>query len=221
MITASGTLSGDLTYLDDSNNLDTLAPGQTSQPIPVSFPDDCADGGPATPALATLTYKAQTITAKVVSASAGSSTSTTGGTGGGTSNGGSSPTTTTGKTTTAQVKAALGKIGHPSDAREIRDFTKSGVFKARFAAPTAGELSITWTATVTTGTGRHRKHRTITVATGSGHPGDKGVIGVTVRLTAAGRARLKRKPHGLLITDTDRFKPAGGGWTTLTRHFSL
>ncbi len=135
---------------------------------------------------------------------------------------GSTPTTPTSSGPTAtQVKAALGTIGHPAGAQAIKALTKSGAFKARFVAPRAGTLSITWTTTVTTGHGKHRKHRNVTIATGTGHARGKGTLSVTVHLTAAGRSRLKLKPHGLAIIATDKFRPTGQSATTVTRHFSL
>ena len=68
IISAGGSLSGDLTYSDTSNNFDTLAPGQTSKPISVTLPAGCSAGAPASSATATLTYGAQSIYATIVAA---------------------------------------------------------------------------------------------------------------------------------------------------------
>jgi hypothetical protein len=138
------------------------------------------------------------------------------------------PTTTTPTTTTAssgpsaaQVSSALGGIGHPSGTKPITALIKQGTFATSFAAPSGGSLSVAWTTVVTTGKGKHKKHKTITVATGSGHASATGKLSVKIHLTAAGKALLKRKPHGVRVTDTEKFQPTGGSWTTIVKHFTL
>jgi hypothetical protein len=138
------------------------------------------------------------------------------------------PTTTTPTTTTAssgpsqaQVSSALNGIGHPSGNKAITTLIKQSAFAASFIAPSGGSLTVRWTTVVTTGKGKHKKHKTVTVGTGSGHASATGKIGVKVRLTAAGKALLKRKPHGVRVTDTEKFQPTGGSWTTIVKHFTL
>lgn len=63
VLTAQGSITGDLTYFDTSGNFDTLSPGQTSAPIPLQ-----ADYCPNTDLVATLTYGTNAITATIVEA---------------------------------------------------------------------------------------------------------------------------------------------------------
>jgi hypothetical protein len=63
VLTAQGSITGDLTYFDTSGNFDTLSPGQTSAPIPLQ-----ADYCPGTDLVATLTYGPNAITATIVRA---------------------------------------------------------------------------------------------------------------------------------------------------------
>ena len=95
--------------------------------------------------------------------------------------------------TTAQIRTDLNEVAHPSGTKAITALLKQRSFKASFTAPAAGSLSITWTTTVTTGTGRHRKHRKVTVASGSATCQRRVTRSVTVRLTAAGRSLLRRR----------------------------
>jgi hypothetical protein len=66
VISATGALSGDLTYFGTSNNLDTLTPGSTSSPLPVTLPDGGCPSGTST-ATAVLTYSSNAITATIAS----------------------------------------------------------------------------------------------------------------------------------------------------------
>jgi hypothetical protein len=71
------------------------------------------------------------------------------------------------------------------------------------------------------GTGKHKKTKTVTVATGSGRTGSATTVSVVVRVTAAGKALLKKNPSGPPITDTERFTPTEGAASTVTKTFRL
>ncbi len=73
------------------------------------------------------------------------------------------------------------------------------------------------------GTGKHKKTKTVTVATGSGRTGSATTVSVVVRVTAAGKALLKKNPSpsGLPITDTERFMATEGAASTVTKTFRL
>lgn len=122
---------------------------------------------------------------------------------------------------TAQVRAALSGIGHPSGSGAIKALIKGLSFRARFTAPSAGSLSVTWTTSVTTGRGKHRKYRPVTVASGHRHAGGAGRLAFRLHLTAAGRVLLRQKPHSLQITATAKFEPSGGTWTALVSYFTV
>jgi hypothetical protein len=141
---------------------------------------------------------------------------------------GTTTTTTTTSTTITptvpsviQIHSALNALAHPSGRKAIDALLKSGSFKTSFHAPSAGVLSIVWTTTVTVGTGKHKKHKTITIATATAHANGPGTLKETVRLTAAGRALLKKKPKGLSTKATAKFTLSGGEATTITKKFSL
>lgn len=121
----------------------------------------------------------------------------------------------------AQVRAALNGIAHPTGSRALAALIRSHSYKASFKAPSAGSLRVTWTTAVTTGTGKHKKHKTVTVASGSGTATAAGKISITMHLTAAGSTLLKRKPHDLHITAIEKFRPTGGSWAVVTKHFTL
>ena len=72
--------------------------------------------------------------------------------------------------TTRQIKSDLNKLSHPSGKKAITALLKGGSFKTSFGAPSGGSLSVVWTTIVPTGTGKHRKHKTVTVATGTASP---------------------------------------------------
>jgi hypothetical protein len=121
----------------------------------------------------------------------------------------------------AQITSALDVISHPSSKKTITALVKTGSFKVRFDAPTGGSLQVIWTATVIAGKGKHKKHKTVTIATGSANTSSPATINVTLRLTAVGKTLLKKKASGLAITATEKFKPSGQAWTSVTKKFSL
>lgn len=119
------------------------------------------------------------------------------------------------------MAAALSGLSHSSGRKAITALLKHKSFKTSFKAPSAGSVSVTWTTLVTTGKGKHKQRKTVTVAGGSWHTPVAGGISVTIHLTAAGKGLLRAKPHDLAITALERFEPSGGSWEVLTAHFRL
>jgi hypothetical protein len=98
---------------------------------------------------------------------------------------------------------------------------KSGSYKTTFHAPSAGVVTITWTTTITVGSGKHKKRETVTIATVTAHANGAGTLKETIRLTAAGKALLKKTGSRPSVTATDKFRPSGGQLTTVTKKFHL
>ncbi len=120
-----------------------------------------------------------------------------------------------------QIMSALSAIAHPSDKKAIAAVVRNGSFKASFQAPAAGSLSVTWTTRVTSGKGKHKKHKTVTIANGSASTNLTGTISVTIHLTKTGKSLLKKKPSGLSTTAIAKFKPNGLTWILATNKFNL
>jgi hypothetical protein len=316
---SNGSITGDLTYFDTAGNFDTLAPGMTSDPIPLQ-----ADYCPDTDGVAVLTYGTSAITATIVTAPTdGSDSPVISGTpsiGGvltvtspgswsaypapitysyqwvactdtdcsdisGATNSSFSPTSaqagdsvgvvvtatnTVGSTvdysnllgpvpqppatspnqptpqaptpvvttptptpstpvltafspaTAAEITSALrGIVTHPSGKKADAALVKHGDFKTSFAAPTRGSLSIVWTTNETSGTGKHKKHKTVVVAIGSARASSASTVGVEIHLTATGKTLLMKKSTGLSITATEKFTPTGGSSSSVTKKFSV
>jgi hypothetical protein len=117
-----------------------------------------------------------------------------------------------------EIPPALNGLAHPSGKKAIARLLKSGSFKTSFKPPVAGSLSVTWTAIVTTGKGKHRKQ--ITVATGSANANGTRALSLTIRLTVAGKALLKRHAT-VAATAVEQFKPRGGNWVLEIKRFRL
>lgn len=144
-----------------------------------------------------------------------------------------STTTTTTTTTTATtpsptititpalVRTALARLAHPSGKQAISLLLAHGLFKTSFRAPAPGTLSVVWTATVTTGKGKHAKHDTYVVARGKVRAGAAGLATVTIRLTGAGRRLVRKHRSSLSTTARERFLVSGSGRMTVTRRFTL
>jgi hypothetical protein len=86
----------------------------------------------------------------------------------------------------------------------------SGVYSLAFNAPSAGVLSIHWTAS---GAQASRNLKPVVVARGSRTFGASGRGIVKIRLTAAGRKLLKKR-RIVRVIDTATFRPAGGSTQT-------
>ncbi len=78
-----------------------------------------------------------------------------------------------------------------------------------------------WTTRLTTGKGKHKKTKAVTVATGTANPGNSGPLRVEIHLNGTGRSPLKKKLTGLQITAIEKFEPTGGSWTSVMKKFSL
>lgn len=122
---------------------------------------------------------------------------------------------------TGQIRSALIGLAHPSDRKEANALLKSGFFRGTFHAPSGGSLNVAWTTVVRTGTGEHKKHSTVIVATGTAHPGASGTAQLVIRLTSRGRSLLEKKLTGDVITATDKFGPDGEDRVSVTERFTL
>jgi hypothetical protein len=124
--------------------------------------------------------------------------------------------------TTKSVEAALASITHPpTSSKAIKTFAKAGSIAISFTAPSGGSANITWTATITTGKGKHKRRHKVTVATGATTAAGLGAVPVTMHLTTTARRLLKLNPHPVELTATEQFTPTGGQMTSVTRRFPL
>jgi hypothetical protein len=90
----------------------------------------------------------------------------------------------------------------------------SGRVALRFDAPTAGQLTLRWTAV----DGKRR----VTLVTATTRVTRPGMTRITVRLTAAGRALLQHRAHrSLRVRASASFRPVGGARTVRTGAFTL
>jgi hypothetical protein len=124
-------------------------------------------------------------------------------------------------TSSTQIASALNAIAYPSGEKVIAAMLRSRSFKTRFDAPSKGSLSIIWTTTVTSGKGKHKKHKTVTMASGSVSANSAGTINVALHLTGTGESLLKKKPTGLSITSTEGFRSDGLTRISVTKKISL
>jgi hypothetical protein len=122
----------------------------------------------------------------------------------------------------SQIRSTLEEIGHPSGKKATTALVKAGAYRTTFRAPASGTLSVVWTTTVTTGIGRHKKRTTVTIATGTVHPGGSGTVELTIHLTASGKALLKKNASGVGTTARETFDaPGPPPRVSVTKKFSL
>jgi hypothetical protein len=121
----------------------------------------------------------------------------------------------------SQMQSSLDGISRPSGKKAVTALEKTDVFKTVFTAPSGGTLSVVWTTKVNIGKGKHKKTKTVIVASGSEQTASASTVGVVIRLTAAGRALLKKTPSGLLLTDTEKFTTVGGIAKTVIKKFRV
>lgn len=219
----------------DAGNCDTLTPGKSftlvqggtlsgqikvggklisqGQSATEQFQSNTCSGAAKT--TATITYNATTITATIAGASGGS----TGGSGGNPSGGGG--TSTIAPALRALIRADLNRLSHPSGRRAIMLLLHRGFYRTRFSSPAAGILTVTWSASVRIGRGKHAKHRKLVIASGVAHTGPAGFVFVTIRLNSLGKRLLRTDPLGLPTIATERFLATGIGWTTVIKRFTL
>jgi len=135
------------------------------------------------------------------------------------------PTTPSTPTTSAisstQIRSALRAIAHPSGKKTINALVRTGVFKTHFDAPVGGSLTVIWKTIVTAGKGKHKKRRIITIARGFADVNSATTITVTLHLTEAGKALLKKRTSGLSTTATEKFRPYEQTLHSVTTKFAL
>ena len=129
--------------------------------------------------------------------------------------------TSTSSISSTQIRSALNAIAHPTRKKAIAALAKTGLFKAAFEAPTGGSLTVMWTTTVTAGNGKHVRHKTITLARGSASAKSATTIHVTLHLTETGKALLRKRTSGLPIIATEKFRPSGHTWISVTKRFNI
>jgi hypothetical protein len=158
-----------------------------------------------------------------------------GGAGGGGSGGGSGGTvgSTGGGTpapaqpSAAAVRSALQKVLRlGGKLASVAELLKHGGFTTSFAAPSAGHLTITWTATPPAAAGStaaaaaKHKPKPLLVASASVTLTKAGKVTVKIRLTAKGKALLKHNHH-LKVSALAAFTPAGGHPTSARKTLML
>lgn len=113
----------------------------------------------------------------------------------------------------AQIRAALSKVLKPSGkAARIKAIVKAGGYRFTFTAPSAGELGVTWYATVK---GKH-----VVVASARVVFPQAGKATVKLKLTGTGRKLLKAGECVKANTKAT-FIPSGGVATNRTESFTL
>jgi hypothetical protein len=112
-----------------------------------------------------------------------------------------------------EVRTALSKLMTPTGKlAKIPALLKAGGYTFTFKAPSAGQLSLTWSATV--------KHKKAKVASASISLKRKGTDKVKLKLTGAGRTLLKHSSH-LKLSVTSSFKPSGHAKVTSGKSIKL
>jgi hypothetical protein len=120
------------------------------------------------------------------------------------------------------IRSALNTIGHPSGKQAAAALIKSRTFSTSFPAPSAGGLHIVWTTTVTTGTGKQRKRKTVVIASGSRSAVHPGRLNIEIHLTGTGETLLKKKPSAVATTARETFDgPGAPPPVSVTKTFSL
>jgi hypothetical protein len=124
------------------------------------------------------------------------------------------------KDTTAELAKLLKQLGVGA---KFGPLLHSGGYTLTFGAPAAGKLVIGWyvvPAGAHVATAKHRHAKPTLIATGTATAGQAGNVKLTVKLTRAGRTRL-RHARRLKLTARATFTPAGGAAVTATARFAL
>jgi hypothetical protein len=112
-----------------------------------------------------------------------------------------------------EVRSALSKLLTPSGKlAKIPALLKAGGYTFAFKAPSAGKLTLTWTATV--------KHKKVKVGSASMSLKRQGTDKVKLKLSGAGRSLLKHSSH-LALKVTTSFKASGRSVVTSTKNIKL
>jgi len=148
----------------------------------------------------------------------------------------STPTTTTttptpivikSSPTAAQVKAALEKALVPSGAgAHIKALLKAGGYSSAFGAPSAGKLALDWYqvpkgARLPDARAAKPRPRSVLIASVSATITKAGKFKAKVKLSRAGRTRLRSTRRSLTLTGQGSFTPSGARQTTIRRTFSV
>lgn len=99
--------------------------------------------------------------------------------------------------------------------------SRSGSLTGVFTAPTPGSLIVILTTRVTTRYGKHKTSRVIRIGRGALLARNTSRMSMTFYLSYAGRALLKKKRNGIIVTATEKFRQTGADWTQVTQRFRL
>jgi hypothetical protein len=188
--------------------------------------------GPAIDCPSTCTANAFVQSVLTMTATPAPGSTFNGWTGGGCSGTGPCTTTISGNVTitatfnpTVQdTRAALAKLlKQLGVGAKFGPLLHSGGYRLTFGAPAAGKLTIGWylvPAGAHLATAKHKHAKPTLIATGTATASQPGNVKLTVKLTRAGRTRL-RHARRLKLTARATFTPAGGAAVTATATFTL
>lgn len=119
------------------------------------------------------------------------------------------------------IRFELSRLSHPHGRRGLRRLLRVGFYRARFNAPIAGTLRVSWQTTARLGHGRHARRHRYVLARGVAHTRRARSLRITIRLTRVGRRLLREHPLRRRITAREGFHTRRYGWITYTRRFRL
>ncbi len=133
------------------------------------------------------------------------------------------PTPTPGPTQPSQatVLAALKSVGQPLKGTTVAKLLAKGVAVVTFNAPSAGTLTVKWSAG---GQASASAAKSKPIATASKTIAAAGATKIKIKLTKAGKKALrqaKRAKRALKVTSKAGFTPAGGTKTNATNRFKI
>lgn len=123
-----------------------------------------------------------------------------------------------------QIKAALSKLGPPAKNTTIRSLLKKGRATLTFVAPTPGKVAVAWyqvPAGAKVTAAAKKKKQPLLVATGTKTATKAGPVTVVVKLTKAGKKKLRATKRTLSLTSKASFTPTGAKATTRIARFKL
>lgn len=126
----------------------------------------------------------------------------------------------------SQIKAALSRLGPPAKNTTIRSLLKKGRATLTFVAPAPGRVAVAWYqvpagAKVTAAAKKKKKKKPLLVATGTKTATKAGPVTVVVKLTKAGKKKLRATKRTLSLTSKASFTPTGAKATTRIARFKL
>jgi sugar lactone lactonase YvrE len=123
-----------------------------------------------------------------------------------------------------QVRAALSNLLVPGKRLTIKKLLEKGGYSVSFGAPSAGTLTISWSAVAhrvrRSTSGTSRKRRRVVVAAAHRGFSAAGATKVTIRLAGAGK-RLLKHVRTIGLTAKAAFAPTGEPSITLSKRFRL